>query len=54
VLKLLDQRELEGVIAHELSHIGNHDIRLTTALAALVSKRHSSVQHVCEHAYGNG
>jgi heat shock protein HtpX len=37
LLKLLDQRELEGVIAHELSHIGNHDIRLTTTLAALVS-----------------
>src|SRR5262245_51490011 len=37
LLKLLNQRELEGVIAHELSHIGNHDIRLTTTLAALVS-----------------
>jgi heat shock protein HtpX len=37
LLTLLNQRELEGVIAHELSHIGNHDIRLTTALAALVS-----------------
>jgi heat shock protein HtpX len=36
LLKLLDQRELEGVIAHELSHIGNYDTRLTTMLAALV------------------
>ena len=36
LLRLLDRRELEGVIAHELSHIGNHDIRLTTTLAALV------------------
>jgi heat shock protein HtpX len=36
LLKLLDQRELEGVIAHELSHIGNDDTRLTTMLAALV------------------
>jgi heat shock protein HtpX len=36
LLKLLDRRELEAVIAHELSHIGNHDIRLTTTLAALV------------------
>jgi heat shock protein HtpX len=36
LLQLLDRRELEGVIAHELSHIGNHDIRLTTALSAIV------------------
>jgi heat shock protein HtpX len=37
LLTVLDPRELEGVVAHELSHIGNHDIRLTTALAAFVS-----------------
>jgi heat shock protein HtpX len=37
LLRLLDRRELEGVIARELSHIGNHDIRLTTTLAALAS-----------------
>ena len=37
LLALLDRRELEGVIAHELSHIGNHDIRLSTTLAALVT-----------------
>jgi len=36
LLTLLERRELEGVIAHELSHIGNHDIRLTTPLVALV------------------
>jgi heat shock protein HtpX len=37
LLTLLDRRELEGVIAHELSHIGNQDIRLSTTLAALVT-----------------
>ena len=37
LLTLLDRRELEGVVAHELSHIGNHDIRLTTTLAAFVA-----------------
>ena len=37
LLELLDHRELEAVIAHELSHIGNLDIQLTTALAALVT-----------------
>jgi heat shock protein HtpX len=36
LLRLLDRRELEGVIAHELSHIGNHDIGFSTTLAALV------------------
>src|SRR5262245_48863153 len=37
LLTLLDRRELQGVIAHELSHIGNHDTRLSTTLAALVT-----------------
>lgn len=36
LLGLLDRREVEGVIAHELSHIGNHDITFSTTLAALV------------------
>jgi heat shock protein HtpX len=34
LLELLDRRELEGVLAHELSHIGNQDTRLNTFLAA--------------------
>jgi heat shock protein HtpX len=37
LLTLLDRRELQGVIAHELSHIGNRDTRLMTLLAALVT-----------------
>jgi heat shock protein HtpX len=49
LLKLLDQRELEGVIAHELSHIGNYDTRLTTMLAALVGIACFPVR-VCEAA----
>jgi heat shock protein HtpX len=36
LLTLLDRRELEGVIAHELSHIGNHDIALSTTLVAFI------------------
>ena len=35
LLDLLDRRELEGVLAHELSHIGNRDTRLNTVLAAV-------------------
>jgi len=34
-LTLFDKRELEGVFAHELSHIGNHDIRLNTIVAVI-------------------
>src|SRR4029453_2992341 len=37
LLDLLDRRELQAVMAHELSHIGNHDIRLSTLLAAVVT-----------------
>jgi len=35
LLTLLEHRELEGVLAHELSHIGNRDTRLNTIVAAL-------------------
>ena len=36
LLKTLDRDELQGVIAHEMSHIRNYDIRLMTLLAAMV------------------
>ncbi len=36
LLKILDKVELEGVIAHELSHIGNRDILLQTVIVTLV------------------
>ncbi len=36
LLKILDKNELEGVIAHELSHIGNRDILLSTVIVVLV------------------
>jgi heat shock protein HtpX len=35
LLQKLDKPELEAVIAHELSHIGNFDIRLMTIVAIL-------------------
>lgn len=34
LLNELDDMELEGVIAHEVSHIKNYDVRLSTALFA--------------------
>jgi heat shock protein HtpX len=36
LLKLLERRELEGVIAHELSQIGNYEIKRNTVLAAFL------------------
>lgn len=36
ILQKLDKAELEGVLAHELSHIGNYDIRLMTLVVVLV------------------
>ena len=36
LLKILDKTELEGVIAHELSHIGNKDMLLSTVIVVLV------------------
>jgi heat shock protein HtpX len=35
-LEKLDKQELEGVLAHELSHIANYDIRFMTLTAVLV------------------
>ena len=36
LLQTLDKNELEGVIAHELAHIGNRDILLSTVVVVLV------------------
>lgn len=36
ILKVLNRTELEGVVAHELSHIGNKDILLQTIVVVLV------------------
>jgi heat shock protein HtpX len=35
ILKVLDEEELEGVLAHELSHVRNYDVRLMTWAAVL-------------------
>lgn len=36
ILSMLDRSELEGVVAHELAHIGNKDILLQSVVAVLV------------------
>ena len=35
-LRKLDKQELEGVVAHEMSHIANYDIRFMTLAAVLI------------------
>lgn len=35
ILQILDRSELEGVIAHELSHVGNRDMLVTTVAVVL-------------------
>jgi heat shock protein HtpX len=36
LLRIVNREELQGVVAHEMSHIRNYDIRLMTVVAALV------------------
>lgn len=36
LLDMLDKPELEGVIAHELSHVGNYDVRFMTLVVVMV------------------
>jgi len=36
ILSRLDRTELEGVVAHELSHVRNYDMRLMSVVAVLV------------------
>lgn len=37
ILRILDEKELRGVLAHELSHIANRDILVSTIVASIAS-----------------
>src|SRR5690242_9439848 len=47
IMRLLDWRELEGVLAHEISHVRNRDILIST-IAAAVAGIISSVGHMIQ------
>ena len=45
LMELMDDEELEGVIAHELSHVRNYDI-LTSSIAATIAGAITWVAHM--------
>jgi heat shock protein HtpX len=45
IMRLLDRRQLEGVLAHELSHVQNRDILIAT-MAAMIAGLISSIGYV--------
>jgi heat shock protein HtpX len=47
ILRILDWRELEGVLAHEISHVRNRDVLIAT-IAAAVAGLVSALGHVIQ------
>jgi heat shock protein HtpX len=54
LLEILNRRELEGVVAHELSHIGNRDILLSTVVVVLVGFVSILADIFMRGAFGHG
>src|SRR5437868_3607370 len=53
ILKLMDNRELEGVVAHELGHVLNHDI-LTSSIAATIAAAITQLSYMAMFFGGGG
>jgi heat shock protein HtpX len=49
ILRMLNERELRGVLAHELAHIKNRDILVAT-IAAAIAAVITSIAHVLSYA----
>jgi len=52
-LKKLEKDELEGVLAHELAHIKNHDILFMTVAVALIGVV-SILSEILLHSFFSG
>src|SRR5579859_5798151 len=53
ILKLMDNRELEGVVAHELGHVLNRDI-LTSSIAATIAAAITQLSYMAMFFGGGG
>lgn len=57
ILRILDARQLEGVLAHELSHVKNRDILISTiaaAVAGLIASLGHLIQWTSLFGFGGG
>ena len=46
LLNLMSRRELEGVLAHEMSHIRNRDVQVTTLAVTTVGRARRGRRHL--------
>lgn len=53
-LERLENEELEGVLAHELAHVGNYDIRISTIAVVLVGTIALVSDMFTHHLWWNG
>ena len=51
ILRILNRRELEGVLAHELAHVKNRDI-LTTSIASVFASAITMLAHFGMYGFG--
>ena len=49
IMRILDEEELEGVLAHELSHVKNHDVLIST-IAATLAGAITYLAHMAQYA----